>query len=85
VNPSYTLEDGQPFADVDEFKQLLLAHPEQLARCLAGKLMTHLTGARPEFADREVIEEIVQRCKAKDYGLRTLLHEIIQSRVFRCK
>jgi hypothetical protein len=52
---------------------------------MVGKLMTHLTGARPEFADREVIENIVQRCKAKDYGLRTLLHEIIQSRVFLSK
>jgi hypothetical protein len=85
VNPSYTLSGGQSFADVDEFKRLLLAHPESLARCMVGKLMTHLTGARPEFADREVIENIVQRCKAKDYGLRTLLHEIIQSRVFLSK
>ncbi len=82
VDPAYTLPDGRKFSDVDEFKRLLLTDPEQLARCVTGKLLTHLTGARPEFADREVIEGILRRAKPGGYGLRTLLHEIIQSRLF---
>ena len=82
VNPSYTLPDGRQFKDVDEFKRLLLADPEQLARCFTAKLLTHLTGARPEFADREVIEAILRRAQPGGYGIRTLLHEIIQSRLF---
>jgi hypothetical protein len=32
VDPSFTMADGRPFKDVDEFKQLILAQPEQLAR-----------------------------------------------------
>jgi hypothetical protein len=82
VDPSYTLPDGRKFSDVDEFKRLLLADSEQLARCVTGKLLTHLTGTRPEFADREVIEEILRRAKPGGYGLRSLLHEVIQSRLF---
>jgi hypothetical protein len=52
---------------------------------MTEKLITYLTGARVQFADREVVEAIVQRTAANDYGLRTLLHEAIQSRVFTHK
>jgi len=38
-----------------------------------------------QFADREVIEAIVHRAASKDYGLRTLLHGVIQSRLFTHK
>lgn len=85
VDPSFTMADGRPFKDVDEFKQLILAHPEQLARCVTEKLITHFTGAQIQFADREVVEAIVQRAASNDYVLRTLVHEVIQSRVFTHK
>jgi hypothetical protein len=85
VDPSFAMADGRAFKDVDEFKQLILAHPEQLARCVTEKLMTHFTGAPVQFADREVIDAIVQRAASSDHGLRTLLHEVIQSRVFTQK
>lgn len=85
VDPSFTMADGRPFKDVDEFKQLILAHPEQLARCVTEKLITHFTGAQMQFADREVVESIVQRASSSGYGLRTLVHEVIQSRVFTHK
>jgi len=85
VDPSFIMADGRPFKDVDEFKQLILAHPEQLARCVTEKLITHFTGAQMQFADREVVEVIVQRAASSDHGLRTLVHEVIQSRVFTHK
>ena len=85
VDPSFAMADGRPFKDVDEFKQLILAHPEQLARCITEKLITHFTGAQMQFADREVVEAIVHRAASSDYGLRTLVHEVIQSRVFTHK
>ena len=49
------------------------------------KPITHVTGAQIQFADREVIDAIVQRAASSDHGLRTLLHEVIQSRVFTHK
>ena len=85
VDPSFIMADGRPFKDVDEFKQLILAQPEQLAHCVTEKLITHFTGAQMQFADREVVEAIVHRAASSDYGLRTLLHEVIQSRVFTHK
>lgn len=82
VDPSYVLADGRPFKDVDEFKRLLLAHPEQLAHCLAEKLTIYLTGGSIQFADREHLEAIVAKARAKDFGVRTLLTEVIQSPLF---
>jgi hypothetical protein len=85
VNPAYQLSDGSHFTDIDEFKKLILANPGVLAKCFTEKLITYLTGATPQFADREVIDAIVNKSAASDYGVRTILHEVIQSRVFTRK
>ncbi|MFN7889753.1 MAG: DUF1585 domain-containing protein [Pirellula sp.] len=47
--------------------------------------MTYLTGATPDFADREIIEQIVSAAASSDYGIRDLIHGVIQSRVFTHK
>ncbi len=77
--------EGKPFQDVDEYKRILLADPDQIARNMAQKLLTYATGAPPDFADREIIEEIVARVRTQDYGLAALVHELVQSRPFRNK
>ncbi len=76
---------GRKFADIDGFKKLLLADPDQLARNLAEKLIVYSTGADIQYADREVVEKIVEAVKSKKYGFRTLIHEVVQSRAFRNK
>ncbi len=85
VDPSDVLPDGRPFANVDEFKQLLLADPDQFARALTEKLVTYATGAPPEPADHAAIEAIVHKIRDKNYGFRTLVHEIVASDLFRMK
>jgi formylglycine-generating enzyme required for sulfatase activity len=85
VLPGYQLEDGRVFADIDGLKDLLVANPEDLARSLVMKFATQLTGARVQFADREVVEDIVQRARADGYGVRTLLEEVLASRLFTHK
>ncbi|MBL9184549.1 MAG: DUF1592 domain-containing protein [Verrucomicrobiaceae bacterium] len=77
--------DGKTFTTIEDYKLLLLADPDQIARNLAEKLLTYATGAEPQFADREVIEQIVAQVKTKNYGFRTLVHEIVQSRPFKHK
>ncbi len=74
--------DGQAFKDIDDYKQLLLADKDQLARNLAQKLLIYATGADIQFADREVVEQLVAECRASNYGFRSLVHEVVQSRVF---
>lgn len=74
--------DGKRFKDIGEYKQLLLADRDQLARNLAQKLIIYATGAEVQFADREVVEQLVAASRRKKYGFRSLLHEVVQSRVF---
>jgi hypothetical protein len=85
VDPADELADGRKFKDIDEFKQLLLKDKDQLARALTKHLLTYATGAAPTKADRDEIEAIVEKVRDKKYGLRTLVHEIVQSKVFQTK
>ena len=85
VDPADVLPNGEKFKNIDAFKQLLLKDKDQLARALAEKLLTYGTGGPPAKADRAEIDAIVTRLRAKDYGFRTLVHEIVQSTVFKTK
>jgi mono/diheme cytochrome c family protein len=85
VDPSDVMPDGQRFANIDEFRQVLLKDKDQLARAMAVRLVTYATGAAPEPGDKTEIEAIVRKVREKDYGLRTLVHEVVQSTMFRMK
>jgi len=85
VDPGDVMPDGQPFRDIDEFKQLLLRDKDQIARALTTKLMTYATGAATQLADQPEIDAIVRSIRGRDYGLRTLVHEIVQSKMFQNK
>jgi hypothetical protein len=85
VEAADVLSDGRKFKDIDEFKQLLLEDKDQLARALTENLLTYATGSAPTTADRAEIESIVGRVREKDYGFRSLIHEVVQSNVFQMK
>jgi hypothetical protein len=82
VDASGELPDGRKFRDVRELKQLLLADEKQLARNLAKQLTVYATGAPIRFADREPIEQILERASSSHYGVRSLIHELVQSELF---
>ncbi len=85
VDAAGSLPDGRPFQDVREFKKLLLEDDLPIARNLANQLIVYATGAPVRFSDRPALEKILDRAQADDYGTRTLIHEIVQSDLFRKK
>jgi len=85
VDPADVLPDGRKFKDIDELKQLLLSDKDQLARALTERLLTYATGAAPAPADKPEIDAVVAKVREKEYGLRTLIHELMQSRMFQSK
>lgn len=85
VDAADVLPDGRRFANIDEYKQLLLDDRDGLARALTKKLLTYATGVAPTAGDQPEIERIVARIRDKNYGLRTLVHEVVQSEIFRIK
>jgi mono/diheme cytochrome c family protein len=85
VDASDALPDGRRFQNIDEFKELLLKDKDQLARALAEKLLTYGTGGPPASADKGEIDALVGAVRSKDYGFRTLVHQVVQSRLFQSK
>src|SRR2546429_972995 len=85
TDASGILPDGRQFHDVRELKQLLLADERQLARNLARQLAVYATGAPIHFADREQIEQILDRAGSSHYGVRSLIIGLVQSELFRNK
>ncbi len=74
--------DGKAFKNIDDYKKILLEDKDPLARNLTEKVLIYATGAEIQFADREVVEQIVATLRARNYGFRTLIHEVVQSRLF---
>ena len=60
-------------------------NPEQLARGVTRHLLTYSTGAPATPFDQRAIDGIVKGAAADDYGLRSLIHGVIQSDLFRSK
>jgi hypothetical protein len=85
VDSADVLSTGERFQNIDEFKRLLLKDKDKLARGLTKHLLTYATGAATSNDDREAIDAIVAKIRDKDYGLRSLVHEIVQSKAFREK
>jgi hypothetical protein len=85
VDAAGELPDGRRFRDVREFKRLLLIDEQPIARALTKQLVTYATGAPIRFSERGQLEAILERARAHDYGVRTLVHEIIQSDLFQMK
>jgi hypothetical protein len=84
VDPSDVL-NGEKFQNIDEFKAILLKDKEQIARALTEKLVTYATGAGVEAGDRTELEGIVRQVGEKNFGLRTLVQLLVQSRLFAYK
>jgi hypothetical protein len=82
VEADSALPDGRPFRNIDELKKLLLEDKDQLARSLTEKLLIYATGRGLRFSDRALVKEIVARSRSRNFGFRSLIHEIVQSQMF---
>jgi len=85
VDASGTTPEGKDFAGVKELRQMLAQQPEQLARGVTRHLLTYATGEPTTPVDQPAIEAILKSAAKDDYGLRSLLHGVVQSELFRSK
>ena len=83
VDSSGTMPDGRKFADIREYKRLLLEDETAMARSLTRLLMSYALGRQVGFSDRPAVEEILASVKTDDYGLKSIITEIVTSETFR--
>lgn len=79
------LQDGSSFDDVRQLRQLVLKDERQVARSFVSQLVVYASGAPVRFGDRPEVESILDATRASDYGMRDLIHQLVQSDLFRQK
>jgi hypothetical protein len=85
VDASYELRDGRKFQDIDEFRSLIAQQPRTLAKNVAEKLLVFGTGAPISFADRPVVDDIVDQAATENHGFRSLIQAVATSSIFLSK
>jgi hypothetical protein len=85
VDAAGELPDGRVFQDVKQFKRLISSDEASIARNLTRQLMIFATGTPVLFSERGELERILERAKAKKYGVRTMVEEIVRSELFQTK
>jgi hypothetical protein len=83
VDPQGVLPDERTFRDICEFQSLIAAEPRPLLKNLARQLAVYATGREVAFSDREEMDAIIDRTLAQGGGIRTLIHELVQSSLFQ--
>ena len=85
VDSSGVTAKGSGFSGIRDFKQLLFQEQEQIARNFISRLAVYATGGEIQFADRNKIEAILKRTSQNEYPVRDIIHEVVQSELFRQK
>lgn len=75
---------GEAVPTIEELRSRLAADKRQLARNFVSQLLAYGTGAPVRYSDRPEVEAILDRAKP-DYGMRTLILELIASPMFARK
>lgn len=85
VDPSAVTDDGKAFENIHEFKEILLEKEDQIALNLITQLTVYATGGEIQFADRVELHKISDQTRDDGYPVRSIVHGIVQSNLFRSK
>jgi hypothetical protein len=85
VDAAGALPDGRTFRDVREFKRMLAGDEDKIARAFVRQLIVYATGAPVRFSDRPHVEAILNGARPGSYGVRSLVHGLVQSELFTSK
>lgn len=85
VDASGVLPDERKFADIREFQKLAAADSTLLLKNLAQQLTVYATGRELAFSDRAALAALVASTQKQGGGVRTLIHELTQSRLFQTR
>lgn len=64
---------------------MLLDQRRQLVRNIVQRVLEFSTSAKVQFADRQLLDELVERLERDGAGLRSVVHEVVNSRAFLWK
>jgi mono/diheme cytochrome c family protein len=83
IDPAGTLPDGRTFENPEEFKRLLLADRDTVARAFIEHLCTYALRRVLTIDDRDEIAAIAAEAKKNDYRVRDIVHAVALSDLMR--
>jgi mono/diheme cytochrome c family protein len=85
IDASGTLPDGSKFSGLDDFRALLLQHPERFVSNFAEKLMVYALGRGVEYYDEPAIRTITREAAADNYRFSSIVLGIVNSLPFEMR
>lgn len=85
VDASGEMSNGNKFEDYLEFRKLLAEEEEILTRAFLTKLLTFACGRELGFSDRAELNRLVAVAVKENHGIRDLIHDVVESNIFRTK
>ena len=85
VDAAGTLPNGKTFSNIHGFRKALQSYEEKIAHNLLEHFTIYATGAPLSFADRPAVHEIMTGIEGDEYGVRSMIHALVQSELFRRK
>lgn len=85
VDASGTLPDGRKFTGITEFQTLIASDRDLLVTNLVKQFAVYSTGRGVSFGDRDEIAVIVAKTNKQGGGVRTLVYELVDSKLFRTR
>ncbi len=84
VDASGLTPDGRLFSGFQDYQEILLeTELEQVARHLVSQFVVLATGSEVEFIDRNHVQKILDDTRSEGFPVRTLLHRVASSELFR--
>lgn len=85
IDASSRMPDGRMIVGVDGLQAAILDQEELFLRCLSSKMMTYALGRELTLADQPVVDDAVRHMQHNGRTLRSLIHFIAASDLFRNK
>ena len=85
IDTAAILANGREVKDLMEYKAMLVEREPQIVKCLTEKMLTYATGRLLESGDRGEVNQICRELSNDENRLRSLVHLVVQSEIFRTK
>ncbi|MCH2206933.1 MAG: DUF1592 domain-containing protein [Lentisphaerales bacterium] len=79
---SSSIVSEQTFTNINEFKQIVSKDPKKIAKNILNELVYFSSGKPLEFIDLSTAEQILKYTKQDGYRLKSLIKELITSKLF---
>jgi len=85
IDPAGTMPDGTAFANLAEFRRLVISHPAPFLRTFTEKLMVYALGRGYETYDAPAVRKIVHEATAGNYKFSDIVLGVVKSTPFQMR